>query len=57
MKSVEERQQEQQQAAQQQAELEAIKGTPALMKAPLMDPTKNPQLLQQQGAPEQQPPQ
>ena len=52
VKSVEERQQEQQQAAQQQAELEAIKGTPALMKAPMLDPSKNPDMAQQQ----QQPP-
>ena len=57
VKSMQEVQQEQQQAAVQQAEQAAIEGTPALMKAPLMDPTKNPQLLQQQGAPEQQPPQ
>ena len=42
VKSVEERQQEDQQAAQQQAELEAIKGTPALMKAPMLDPSKLP---------------
>ena len=53
VKSVEERQQEQQQAAQQQAELEAIKGTPALMKAPMLDPSKNPDMAQQQ---QQQPP-
>jgi hypothetical protein len=51
VKSVEERQQEQQQASQQQAELEAIKGTPALMKAPMLDPSKN-----QNMAPQQQPP-
>tara|TARA_Y100000992_G_scaffold201571_1_gene137470 strand:- start:127 stop:627 length:501 start_codon:yes stop_codon:yes gene_type:complete len=58
VKSMQEVQQEQQQAAAAQAEQAAIEGTPALMKAPLMDPTKNPQLLQQQGAPEQpQPPQ
>ena len=55
VKSMQEVQQEQQQAAAQQAEQAAIEGTPALMKAPLMDPTKNPQLLEQQGA--QQPPQ
>ena len=45
-------QQEEQQAAQQQAELEAIKGTPALMKAPMLDPSKNPDIVTQQ----QQPP-
>ena len=48
VKTVEERQQEQQQAAAEQAELEAIKGTPALMKAPMLDPAKNPQMAQQQ---------
>ena len=48
VKSVEERQQEQQQASQQQAELEAIKGTPALMKAPMLDPSKNQNMAQQQ---------
>ena len=58
VKSMQEVQEEQQQAAAAQAEQAAIEGTPALMKSPLMDPTKNPQLLQQQGAPEQpQPPQ
>ena len=53
VKSTEERQQEEQQAAAQQAEMEAIKGTPALMKAPMLDPSKNPQGIPQQ----QQPPQ
>ena len=40
----------------QQAEMEALKATPALLKTPAFDPTKNPQLLEQteQG---QQPPQ
>ena len=54
VKSVEERQQEQQQAAQQQAELEAIKGTPALMKAPMLDPSKNQNMAQQQQPPEEE---
>jgi len=54
VKSTEERQQEEQQAAAQQAEMEAIKGTPALMKAPMLDPSKNPQGIPQQ---QQQPPQ
>ena len=54
VKSVEERQQEQQQAAQQQAELEAIKGTPALMKAPMLDPSKNQDMTQQQPQPPQE---
>ena len=40
-------QEEQQQAATQQAEMEAIKQTPNLMKAPMMDPTKNPNIAQQ----------
>ena len=53
VKSVEERQQEQQQASQQQAELEAIKGTPALMKAPMLDPSKNQNMEQQQQPPEE----
>ena len=52
VKSMDEVQQEEQQAAQQQAELEAIKGTPALMKAPMLDPSKNPDIITQQ----QQPP-
>ena len=54
VKSTEERQQEEQQAAAQQAEMQAIKGTPALMKAPMLDPSKNPQGIPQQ---QQQPPQ
>jgi len=37
-------------------DLEAIKATPALMKAPALDPTKNPQLLAQ-AQNQQQPPQ
>ena len=53
VKSVEEIQQEQQQASQQQAELEAIKGTPALMKAPMLDPSKNQNMAQQQQPPEE----
>ena len=48
VKSVEERDQADQQAAQQEAELEAIKGTPALMKAPMFDPSKAGQVAQQQ---------
>ena len=60
VKSMEEVQQEQQQAMAEQAEMEAIKATPGLMKSPLLDPTKNPniaaaaQAAQQQA---QQPPQ
>jgi len=54
VKSVEERDEADQQAAQQEAELEAIKGTPALMKAPMFDPSKNQQVAQQQQQPPQQ---
>ena len=50
VKSMEERQQEQQQAAQQEAEMKAIDATPALLKAPMLDPSKQP-------TPEEQPPQ
>ena len=49
---MEEVQEEQQQATAQEAEQTALAATPALMKAPIMDPTKNPQLLRG----EQQPP-
>ena len=56
VRSMEEIQEEEQQAMQQQAEMEAIKATPALMKAPALDPTKNPQLLAQ-AQNQQQPPQ
>ena len=37
---MEERQQEEQQAVQQEAEMKAIDATPALMKAPMLDPSK-----------------
>ena len=47
---MEERQQEEQQAVQQEAEMKAIDATPALLKAPILDPSKQP-------TPEQQPPQ
>ena len=53
VKSMEEVQQKEQEAAQQEAELEAIKGTPALMKAPMLDPSKNPQGIQQPQPPEE----
>ena len=46
VKSVQELQQEQQQAQIQQAEMEAIKGTPAMMNSPMADPSKNPALAQ-----------
>ena len=54
VKSMQEVQQEQQQAIQQQAEMEAVKQTPNMLKAPMLDPSKNPQLTEQQ---EGQPPQ
>ena len=58
VKSMQEIQQQNQQQQQQAAEMEAIKGTPNMMKAPLLDPTKNPALLEQMGGgeEEQQPP-
>ena len=55
VKSMEEVQQKEQQELAQQAEMEALRGTPAILKAPAFDPTKNPQLAAQQ--PQQQPPQ
>ena len=30
-----------------QAEMEAIKATPGIMKAPMLDPSKNPQIAEQ----------
>ena len=42
---------EEQQAAAQQAEQTAIEGTPALMNSPMMDPSKNPQILEGQSTP------
>ena len=39
------------QAAAQQAEQTAIEGTPALMNSPIMDPSKNPQILEGQSTP------
>jgi hypothetical protein len=53
VKSMEEVQQKEQEAMQQEAELEAIKGTPALMKAPMLDPSKNQQGIQQPQPPEE----
>jgi hypothetical protein len=35
---------EKQEAMARQAEMEAIKATPGVMKAPMLDPSKNPQL-------------
>ena len=57
VKSVQDRQQEQQQAQQQAMEMEQMKQAPAIMKAPMLDPSKNPDLLEEGGAPPPQPPQ
>ena len=45
VKSMQEVQQEEQQAQQQAAEMEAMKQTPNMLKAPMLDPSKNPQLV------------
>ena len=47
VKSMQEVQNEQQQAAQQQQQLEETKQLPNLLKTPMMDPSKNPELTQQ----------
>ena len=47
VRSMQEVQAEEQQAIEQEAEMEAIKQTPAMMKTPMMDPNQNPQLAQQ----------
>ena len=44
VKTMQEIQGDQQQAMAQQAEMEAIKQTPNMLKAPMLDPSKNPQL-------------
>mgnify|MGYP001197863000 FL=1 len=44
VKSMQELQQQEQAAQQQAAEMEAIKQAPNMMKAPMLDPSKNPQL-------------
>ena len=55
---MEEVQQEEQQARAQEAEMEAIRATPGLMKSPMLDPTKNPNIAAAaQAAQQQQPPQ
>ena len=51
VKSMQEIQQEQAQAVEQQAQMEAIKGAPNMMKAPMLDPSKNPGLEQQLAGP------
>ena len=57
VKTVQDRQQEQQQAQVQQAEMEAVKGAPAMMNSPMADPSKNPALAAQLQPPEGAPPQ
>ena len=52
VRSMQEVQAEEQQAIEQEAEMEALRQTPALMKAPAFDPTKNPELAQQQLPPQ-----
>ncbi len=47
VKTMQEVQEADQQAQQQQAEMEAIKATPGIMKAPMLDPSKNPQIAEQ----------
>ena len=56
VKSMQEVQQQEQQAMQQEAELEAVKGAPNMMKAPMLDPSKNPELAGEGEAMEQQSP-
>ena len=54
VKSMQEIQQQEQQAVEQEATMEALRGAPAMMKAPMMDPSKNPELAAQgQQAPPQ----
>ena len=48
VKSMEEIQQEQQQQQQQAMQMEEMKQAPNMMKAPLLDPSKNPQLLEEE---------
>ena len=47
VRGMEEVQQEEQQAQQQAMEMERMKQTPNLLKAPVMDPSKNPQLAKE----------
>ena len=47
VKTMQEVQEADQQAQQQQAEMEAIKATPGIMKAPMLAPSKNPQIAEQ----------
>ena len=51
VKSMQEVQQEEEQAAAREAEQTALQATPALMKTPMMDPSKNPQLTRGESTP------
>ena len=53
VKTVQEVQQEQAQQAQQAQNLEMTKAMPQLASAPMLDPTKNPQLLEEISGPGQ----
>jgi len=46
VKSVQEIQQQDQQAQAQQAQMEAVKNAPQMMQAPMLDPSKNPELVE-----------
>ena len=56
VRSMEEIQQEKQQAQQQAVEMEQMKGMPNMMKAPMLDPSKNPALAEQMAPEEEAPP-
>ena len=56
VKSVQERQQEQQQAQQAQQQQAVVEGMPNMMKAPMLDPSKNPAMAQVMAPEEEAPP-
>ena len=56
VKTQEQLQQEQTAAAEQQAQMEAMKAAPNMMKAPMLDPSKNPQLAGEEAAAPEAPP-
>ena len=56
VKTQEQLQQEQVAAAEQQAQMDAMKGAPNMMKAPMLDPSKNPQLAGEEAAAPEAPP-
>ena len=51
VKSMQEVQAQQQQAQQQAMEMEQMKQAPNMLKAPMLDPSKNPQLTEEQTPP------